>query len=71
MSRYEANTLTVEDFWVCVHSEMINLTLKRLEDSGSLEVRWGGGWGGGTGCERVGGWIGERNKIWSVKNKLI
>jgi hypothetical protein len=34
---------TVEDFWVCVHSEMIHLTLKRLEALGSLEVRWSGG----------------------------
>jgi hypothetical protein len=34
-----------DDFRVCVHSEMIYLTLKRLEAPGSLEVRWGGGMG--------------------------
>jgi len=38
-------THTVEDFWVCVHSEMMYLTFKRLEAPGSLEVRWGGEWG--------------------------
>jgi hypothetical protein len=54
---------------VCVHSEMIHLTLKRLEAPGSLAVRWGGGWGHPRG-DRVGcgggwvfgaiqGWIGE------------
>jgi hypothetical protein len=34
---------TVEDFQVCVHSEMIHLTLKSLEAPESLEVRWGRG----------------------------
>ena len=34
---------TVEDFQVSVHSEMMYLTLKRLEAPGSLEARWG--WG--------------------------
>jgi hypothetical protein len=38
------NTHTVEDGQVSVHSEMMHLTLKRLEAPGSLEVRWG--WGG-------------------------
>jgi hypothetical protein len=39
-SSYEAsNTHTVEDFWVCVHSEMMHLTLKMLEAPGSLETR--------------------------------
>jgi hypothetical protein len=38
------NAHTAQDFQVCVHSEMMNLTLKRLEAPGSLEVRWGGGW---------------------------
>jgi hypothetical protein len=55
------STHTVEDFWACVHSEMIHLTLKRLEVPGSLDVRgrvggWGyplgdgAGWGGNVGC---------------------
>jgi hypothetical protein len=39
------NTHTVEGFWVCVHSEIMHLTLKRLEAAGSLEVRWHGEWG--------------------------
>ena len=39
-SRYEApNTCTAEDCQVCVHSEIMHLTLKRLEAPGSLEVR--------------------------------
>jgi hypothetical protein len=39
-SWYEApNTYTVEDCWVCVHSEMMHLTLKRLEAPRSLEAR--------------------------------
>jgi hypothetical protein len=33
------NTCTVEDFLVCAHSEMMHLTLKRLEAPVSLEVR--------------------------------
>ena len=41
-SWYEApNTHTVEDYWVCVYSAMMYLTLKRLEAPGSLEVWWG------------------------------
>jgi hypothetical protein len=60
---------------------MMHLTLKRLEATGSLEVRCGGdihvetgGWKGGMGCGTVGevdgGW---GNKIWSVKenNKFL
>jgi hypothetical protein len=76
----ETSFRTVEDFQVCVHSEMICLTLKRLEAPGSLEVRWsgGGGWGhpyryrgvvrryGMWNTRR--GWTKGRNKIWSVKN---
>jgi hypothetical protein len=46
---------TVEDFWVCVHSEMMHLTLKRLEAPESLEVRCGGGEGI---CVEM-GWGGE------------
>jgi hypothetical protein len=66
---------------VCVHSEMMHLTLKRLEVPGSLEVRWGGWWGHPCG-DRVGGeevwdveqseggWGGAGNEILSVKNEL-
>jgi hypothetical protein len=72
------NTHTVEDFWVCVHSEMMHLTLKRLENPGSLEDKWGRGWGhphrdrvgwgGGVGRGEDGGWIGGAgNEIWSIK----
>jgi hypothetical protein len=55
---------TIEDCWVHIQSEMMYLTLKRLEAPGSLEVRWGGGgdihmetgsWGGGTGYGTVRG----------------
>ena len=62
-----------EDLKVCVHLEMIHLTLKRLEDP---EVRWGGGWGhphGDRGVgRRYGMWNSQRvdgggDKIWSVK----
>jgi hypothetical protein len=57
---------------------MIHLTLKRLEAPGSLEVRWGRGWGhpcedriwwgGGMGCGAVGGWEGVDVK-WNMKCK--
>jgi hypothetical protein len=58
---------------------MMHLTLKRLEAPGSLEVRWGGGWGHSHGDRVVGRRCGMWNswrvdgghKIWSVKNKLI
>jgi hypothetical protein len=77
---FQTNTHTVEDFWVCVHSEMMHLMLKRLEAPGSLEVRWGGEWGhphgdrwGGKEVWDVeqleGGW-GVGNGIWSVKFEL-
>jgi hypothetical protein len=55
------NTQTVEDFQVCVHSEMMHLTLKKLEVSGSLEVRYSGG--GGIHVET--GWGGE--EVWDVE----
>ena len=59
----------------------MQLTLKRLETPGSLEVRWGGGWGHpcgdrvgwGTGveCEADRGWMEwTGNGIQSVKNEL-
>jgi hypothetical protein len=62
--KYGVHTHTVEESQVCVHSEMMHLTLKRLEAPGSLEVRWGGGedihvetgWGG------QGMWDVEQNK---------
>jgi hypothetical protein len=65
----------VEGCQVCVHSEMMHLTLKRLRAPGSLEVRWGRGWGHPRGDRemerRYGMWISRRmeggNKIWSVK----
>ena len=57
-----------------VYSEMKHLTLKRLEASGSLEVRWDGGWehphgdkvgwGGGVGC---GGWMWGRGMEYGVQ----
>jgi hypothetical protein len=70
-----SNTLTVEDFQVCVHSEMMHITLKRLEVLGSLEVRWGGRWGhphgdrgwrGGVGCGTVRGWMGGQRMKYGV-----
>jgi hypothetical protein len=56
------NTHIVEDFQVCVHSEMMHLTLKRLEAPGSLEVRWGGGVGASTGGQSG---VGRKNGMWS------
>jgi hypothetical protein len=65
---------------VCVHSEMMHLTLKRLETPGSLEVRWGGGVGPPTwrqvgreevwDVEQSGGWGGVENGISTVKKEL-
>jgi hypothetical protein len=43
---------------ICVHSEMMHLTLKRLEAPKSLEVRWGGG----GDIHREMGWCGE--EVW-------
>ena len=56
-------THTVEDFQVCVHSEMMHLTLKRLEAPGSLEVRWDRGWRVGTSSWRQG----SREEVWDVQ----
>jgi hypothetical protein len=50
----------VEDYQVCVHSEMVHLTLKRLEAPGSLEVRWDGG--GNIHVETGGG-----KEVWDVE----
>jgi hypothetical protein len=74
------NTHRVEDCNVYIHSEMMYLTLNRLEGPGNKRSSgvcvWGGGgwghpggdrgWGGDKGCGTVGGWM-ELNKIWSVK----
>jgi hypothetical protein len=60
---------------------MIHLTLKRLEAPGSLEVRWGGGWGhpsgdrvglgGDVGCGAIRGWMWRGgNGIWSVNKRI-
>jgi hypothetical protein len=77
-SWYEAlNTHTVEDFQVYVHSEMMHLTLKRLE--ASREFRDQMGWRVGTSMWRrdmvgrgCGMWLedesgGAWNGIWSIK----
>jgi hypothetical protein len=63
------NTYTTEDCRVWVQSEKMQLTLKRLNALGSLEVWWGGhvggdiltetGLGAGMGCGRVRGWTGR------------
>ena len=53
-------THTAEDSLVCVHSEMKNLILKRLEAPRSLEVRWHGG--GDIHME-----IGGGKKVWGVE----
>jgi hypothetical protein len=56
-----------QDCCVCVHFEMMYIILKRLDAPGSLEVRWGGGWGHPHGdrvwrgvmeCETFGGSMG-------------
>jgi hypothetical protein len=69
-------TYTTEDSRVYVQSEMMHLTLKRLEAPGSLEVRWGGGQGhlhGDSGVWREYGigtfreWRGD--EAWNVKRK--
>jgi hypothetical protein len=46
---------------VCVHSEMMHLNLNRLEAPGSLEVRWGGGWG------HLCGNNGSGEEVWDVE----
>jgi hypothetical protein len=73
------NTHTVEHFRVCVHSEMMHLTLKRLEAQRSLEIRWGEEWGHprgdregcgrGVGSGAVREWM-KRGGTWSVNNEL-
>jgi hypothetical protein len=40
---------------------MMHLTLKILEAPGSLEVRWGGGWGHPHGDR----WVERRNGMWN------
>jgi hypothetical protein len=41
--------------------EMMHLTFKKLEARGSLEVRWGEGWGHPRGNR----WVGRRYGMWS------
>jgi hypothetical protein len=43
---------------------MMHLTLKRLEAPGSLEVRWGGGWGWGN-PHGDRGFLGEKYRMWN------
>jgi hypothetical protein len=57
---------------------MMHLNLKRLEASGSLEIRWDGGWEyphgeevgliGGMKCAAVRGWI-RRGREWNMECK--
>ena len=54
-------THTVEDCRVCVHSEMVYLTLKRLEAPGRLEVRCGAGEGTSMWRQRGG------KEVWDVE----
>jgi hypothetical protein len=42
---------------------MMHLTLKRLETSGSLEVRWGVGWRHPHGNR----WVGRRYRMWNSR----
>jgi hypothetical protein len=44
-----------------MHSEMMHLTLKRLDAPGSLEVGWGGRWANPSG-ERG---VGRRYEMWN------
>ena len=71
------NTYTAQKYQVWVQSEKMHLTLKRLEDPGTLEMWWDG-WGGdifleaGRAGRRYGMWCSQRvdqkrNKIWSVQ----
>ena len=55
------NTHAAEDFQVCVHSEMMHLTLKRLEAPGKWKVRWGGMWAHPCGDR----WVGRRYRMWN------
>jgi hypothetical protein len=59
------NTHTVEDCQICAHSEMMHLTLKRLEAPGILEIRWGQEWGYPLGDREVGRRYGMWNS-WRV-----
>ena len=62
-SWYEApNTYTAEDSWVCVQSEKMHLTLKRLEAPVNFEVWLDGGWGVWTSSQ-----AGSREEVWDVE----
>lgn len=67
---------TVEDFWVCVHSEMIHSNSQ--ENGDHREIRSQVGWGlgypcgnevrwRGVGCEAVRGWMWGGD--WNIKCK--
>jgi hypothetical protein len=61
---------------VCVHSEIMHLTLKRLQSSGSLEVRWGWGWGHPCGDREMGRrfWMWSSRRMergWGIKYGVI
>ena len=53
---------TVEDFWVCVHSEMIHSNSQ--ENGDHREIRSQVGWGLGTSTWRL--WEG-REEVWDVE----
>ena len=68
MSPPTPNTYTAEDCRVWVQSGMMHLTLNRLEAPGSLEVRWGGGWGLGSEGVETTSWrqrVGRRYGMWN------
>jgi hypothetical protein len=54
--------ITAENYWVNVHSEMMNLTLKRLE--APREFRFQVGWGGASMWRR--GMVWRRCGIWKI-----
>jgi hypothetical protein len=57
------NTHTVEDFRVCVHSEMMHLTLQRLEAPGSF--RGLVGWAVGAGDILLETGVGRKYGMWN------
>lgn len=66
ISWYEAlNTYIAEDCRVWVHSEMLYVTLKRLEVPKNGRDWWGGGWRVGTSSWRCG------EELWDVEQRGI
>jgi len=66
-----SNMYIAEDSWVWVQSEKMQLILKTLEASGSLEFWWGG-WGGDILVEMGGGAVaagvgGYWEEVWDVE----